>query len=31
MYNPGGNLTFAVCDDKGGRQENLETLLDGNP
>jgi N4-(beta-N-acetylglucosaminyl)-L-asparaginase len=31
MYNPGGNLTFAVCDEKGPRQEKLETLLDGNP
>jgi len=31
MYNPGGNLTFAFCDEKGGRQEKLETLLDGNP
>jgi N4-(beta-N-acetylglucosaminyl)-L-asparaginase len=31
MYNPGGNLTFAVCDAKGARQEKLETLLDGSP
>lgn len=31
MYNPGGGLTFAVCDDNGGRQEKLESLHDGNP
>lgn len=31
MYNPGGRLTFAVCDDRGARHENLEPLLDGFP
>ena len=31
MYNPKGNLTFAVCDDKGPRLEKLETLLLGGP
>ena len=31
MYNPDGALTFAVCDEKGGRQEKLEALLDGAP
>lgn len=31
MYNPGGRLTFSVCDEKGPRNEKLETLLDGNP
>jgi N4-(beta-N-acetylglucosaminyl)-L-asparaginase len=31
MYNPKGNLTFAVCDEKGGRLEKLEPLLPGSP
>jgi N4-(beta-N-acetylglucosaminyl)-L-asparaginase len=31
MYSPEGKLTFAVCDDKGPRNEKLETLLDGKP
>jgi N4-(beta-N-acetylglucosaminyl)-L-asparaginase len=31
MYNPTGHSTFAVCDDKGGRLERLEPLLDGSP
>jgi N4-(beta-N-acetylglucosaminyl)-L-asparaginase len=31
MYNPNNGLTYAVCDDKGGRLEKLETLLDGAP
>mgnify|MGYP006267136077 CR=1 FL=1 len=31
MYNPGGRLTFSVCDAQGPRNEKLETLLDGTP
>ena len=31
MYSPEGRLTFSVCDEKGPRNEKLETLLDGNP
>lgn len=31
MYSPGGRLTYSVCDDKGPRNEKLETLLEGNP
>lgn len=31
MYSPGGRLTFSVCDDRGPRNEKLETLLEGNP
>jgi N4-(beta-N-acetylglucosaminyl)-L-asparaginase len=31
MYNPKGNLTFAVCDAKGPRHERLEPLLPGTP
>jgi N4-(beta-N-acetylglucosaminyl)-L-asparaginase len=30
MYNP-GKLAFAVCDDKGPRQEKMEPLLQGAP
>jgi N4-(beta-N-acetylglucosaminyl)-L-asparaginase len=30
MYNPTGRSTFAVCDDKGGRLERLEPLLEGS-
>ena len=30
MYNP-GKLAFAVCDDKGPRQERMEPLLQGAP
>jgi N4-(beta-N-acetylglucosaminyl)-L-asparaginase len=30
MYNAGARGTYAVCDDKGGRLEKLEPLLDGN-
>jgi len=31
MYSPGGRLTFSVCDEKGPRNEKLESLLEGNP
>jgi N4-(beta-N-acetylglucosaminyl)-L-asparaginase len=31
MYNPNGGLTYAVCDEKGGRLETLEPLLQGAP
>ena len=31
MYNQNGGLTFAVCDEKGGRLEKLEPLLPGGP
>lgn len=31
MYNPKGELGFAVCDDNGGRLETLEPLLEGAP
>jgi N4-(beta-N-acetylglucosaminyl)-L-asparaginase len=31
MYNPAGRSTFAVCDEKGGRLEPLEPLLEGSP
>jgi N4-(beta-N-acetylglucosaminyl)-L-asparaginase len=31
MYNPTGRGTFAVCDEKGGRLERLEPLLEGSP
>ncbi len=31
MYSPDGKLTFAVCDEKGPRNEHLETLLEGKP
>ncbi len=30
MYNP-GKLSFAVCDEKGPRQERMEPLLQGTP
>ena len=29
MYNANGGLTFAVCDQQGGRLEKLDALLDG--
>ena len=31
MYDPTGRSTFAVCDEKGGRLEPLEPLLEGTP
>ncbi len=31
MYNPGGTLTYAICDEQGGRFDKLEPLLDGAP
>jgi len=31
MYSPDDKLTFAVCDDKGPRNEKLEPLLAGKP
>jgi N4-(beta-N-acetylglucosaminyl)-L-asparaginase len=31
MYNATGRSTFAVCDEKGGRLERLEPLLEGSP
>jgi N4-(beta-N-acetylglucosaminyl)-L-asparaginase len=31
MYVPGGRSQFAVCDEKGGRLETIEPLLDGGP
>jgi N4-(beta-N-acetylglucosaminyl)-L-asparaginase len=31
MYNANGRLSYAVCDERGGRSERLEPLLDGGP
>ncbi len=31
MYSPTDRATFAVCDEKGGRLERLEPLLEGKP
>ena len=31
MYNAGGGATYAVCDEKGGRLEKIEPLLEGKP
>jgi N4-(beta-N-acetylglucosaminyl)-L-asparaginase len=30
MYNPEGRLTYAVCDERGGRLDKLEPLLQGS-